>query len=51
MLKNLAVVYESSIFNSKMKEIPKLGLFKKRVFSLRFMGDKTRRSLKNEIPY
>ena len=51
MLKNLAVVYESSISNSKMKEIPKLGLLKKRIFSLRFIGDKTCRSLKNEMPY
>jgi hypothetical protein len=51
MSKNLAVVYESSIFNSKRKESPKSWLLKKRVFSLRFIGDKTRRSLKSEMPY
>ena len=45
------LVMKMFVFNSKREESPGLGLLKGVFFSLRFMGGKAGRSLKNEMPY
>lgn len=45
------LVMKMFVFNSKREKSASIGLFGMVFFSLRFMGDKTRRSLKNEMSY